>query len=67
MSQTGMDKPYLAEDRARETICFVKSVMTITLCKYTPEEKIHIILEGFWREVTANQLRRRRGIKPDSH
>ena len=35
--------------------------------KYTPEEKIRIVLEGFRREVTVNDLCRREGIKPDSY
>ena len=35
--------------------------------KYTPEEKIPIVLEGFRREVTVNDLCRREGIKPHSY
>ena len=35
--------------------------------KYTPEEKIRIVLEGFRREVTVNDLCRREGIKPHSY
>ena len=34
---------------------------------YTPEEKIRIVLEGFRREVTVNDLCRREGIKPHSY
>jgi transposase-like protein len=26
--------------------------------KYTPEEKVHIVLEGFRREVAVNELSR---------
>ena len=32
-----------------------------------PEEKIRIVLEGFSREVTVNDLYRREGIKPHSY
>jgi transposase len=32
--------------------------------KYTPEEKVRIVLEGFRREITVNELCRREGIKP---
>jgi transposase len=32
--------------------------------KYTPEEKVRIVLEGFRREVTVSELCRREGIKP---
>ena len=34
---------------------------------YTPEEKIRIVLEGFRREVTVNDLCWREGIKPHSY
>ena len=36
-------------------------------CRYTPEEKIRVVLEGFRREVTVNDLCRREGIKPHSY
>ncbi len=32
--------------------------------KYTPEEKVRIVLEEFRREVAVNGLCRREGIKP---
>ena len=32
-----------------------------------PEEKVRIVLEGFRREVTVNDLCRREGIKPHSY
>jgi transposase len=35
--------------------------------KYTPEEKVRIVLEGFRREVTVNELCRREGIKPGAY
>ena len=35
--------------------------------RYTPEEKIRVVLEGFRREVTVNDLCRREGIKPHSY
>jgi transposase len=35
--------------------------------KYTPEEKIRIVLEGFRREVSVNDLCRREGIKPSAY
>ena len=35
--------------------------------KYTSEDKIRIVLEGFRREVTVNDLCRREGIKPHSY
>jgi transposase len=35
--------------------------------KYTPEEKVRIVLEGFRREVAVNELCRREGIKPGDY
>ena len=39
----------------------------MTRHKYTPEEKIRIVLEGFRREVTVSDLCRREGIKPGAY
>ncbi len=39
----------------------------MTRRKYTPEEKIRIVLEGFRREVTVSDLCRREGIKPGAY
>ena len=36
-----------AEERTRETRSFIRSVRRATRRKYTPEEKIRIVLEGF--------------------
>ena len=56
-----------AEKRAQETRSFVGQVRAATRRKYTPEEKIRIVLEGFRRETTVNDLCRREGIKPHSY
>ena len=45
----------------------MRRVRTATRRKYTPEEKIRIVLEGFRREVAVNELCRREGIKPHSY
>jgi transposase len=42
-------------------------VRSVTRRKYSPEEKIRIVLEGFRREVSVNDLCRREGIKPHSY
>jgi transposase len=42
-------------------------VRSVTRRRYSPEEKIRIVLEGFRREVTVNDLCRREGIKPHSY
>ena len=66
MSQIETPKAEGAEERTEETRSFVRRVRTATRQKYTPEEKIRIVLEGFRREVTVSDLSRREGIKPHS-
>ena len=64
MSQPDTDKALAAQERSQETRSFVHTVKAATRRKYTPEEKIRIVLEGFRREVTVNDLCRREGVKP---
>ena len=66
MSQNTPDKNEVAEERTEDTKRFVRQVRAATRRKYTSEEKIRIVLEGFRREVTVNELCRREGIKPNS-
>ena len=67
MSQSQVGKTEAAEERSEQTRSFVRRVRAATRRKYTPEEKIRIVLEGFRREVTVNDLCRREGIKPHSY
>ena len=67
MSQSDTDKTLAAKERTEEARSFVRLVRAATRRKYTPEEKIHIVLEGFRREVTVNNLCRLEGIKPHCH
>jgi transposase len=64
MSQETKDKADAAEDRTRQTKGFMHQVRAASRRKYTPEEKVRIVLEGFRREVAVNELCRREGIKP---
>ena len=67
MSQSQVGNAEAAEERTEQTRTFVRRVRAATRRKYTPEEKIRIVLEGFRREVTVNDLCRREGIKPHSY
>ena len=67
MSQPDADKAKIAERRSEETRSFVRQARAGTRRKYTSEEKIRIVLEGFRREVSVNDLCRREGIKPNSY
>ena len=67
MSQSQVSKAEAAEERSEETRSLVRGVRAATRRRYTPEEKIRIVLEGFRREVTVSDLCRREGIKPHSY
>ena len=67
VSQSQVSKAEAAQERSEETRSFVRTVKAATRRRYTPEEKIRIVLEGFRREVTVNDLCRREGIKPHSY
>ncbi len=66
MSQDSVDKNQVAEERSQDTKRFVRQVRAAARRKYTSEEKIRIVLEGFRREVTVNELCRREGIRPNN-
>ena len=66
MSQNTPDKNQSAEERSQDTTRFVRQVRAATRRKFTSEEKIRIVLEGFRREVTVNELCRREGIRPNN-
>ena len=56
-----------AEKRTEETRSFMRGVRRATRRRYTPEEKIRIVLEGFRREATVSDLCRREGINPANY
>ena len=66
MSQENKDKG-AAEARTQQTNGFIQQVRVKSRRKYTPEEKIRIVLERFRREVAVNELYRREGIKPGAY
>lgn len=67
MSQEDRDKGDAAETRTNETRGFMQQVRIAARRKYSPEEKVRIVLEGFRREVTIKDLCRREGIKPGAY
>ena len=66
MVQSDTSKSEQAEERSADTKSFVRQIRSATRRKYTSEEKIRIVLEGFRRDSTVNELCRREGIKPNS-
>ena len=67
MSQSESSKATAAEERSESARSLIRTVKAATRRKYPPEEKIRIVLEGFRREVTVNDLCQREGIKPHSY
>ena len=53
MSQNIEVKADAAEARTQETQGFTQQVRVAARRKYTPEEKVRIVLEGFRREVAV--------------
>ena len=56
MSQSDTDKALAAEERSQETKSFVRRVRAVTRRRYSPSEKIRMVLEGFRLEVTVNRI-----------
>ena len=65
MKKKRSSKESKAEERTEETTAFIREVKRSTRRKFTPEEKIRIVLEGFRREVTVRELCSREGIHPN--
>ncbi len=55
----------MAEAETDETRQFVRQVRRATRRKFTPEEKVRVVLQGFRREVPVSRCCRREGIKPN--
>ena len=63
----GIDRIWQAEARTQETKQLIGDIKRITRRKFTAEEKIRIVLEGFRRETPIRDLCRREGIKPSTY
>ena len=65
MSQESVATALGAESRTEETRNFIRQVRHVTRRRFSPEEKIRIVLEGFRHEVPIRDLCRREGIRPN--
>jgi transposase len=59
--------PWQAEARSEETKQFIKDIKRITRRKFTAEEKVRIVLEGFRRDTPIRDLCRREGIQSGTY
>jgi transposase len=67
MTQEVSDRFWQAEARNEETKQFIRDIKRITRRKFTAEEKIRIVLEGFRRDTPIRDLCRREGIRPSTY
>ena len=67
MVQEISNRAWQAEARSEETKQFIRDIKRITRRKFTAEEKIRIVLEGFWRDTPIRDLCRREGIRPSTY
>ena len=63
----GIDNIWQAEARNQQTNKLIRDIKRITRRKFTAEEKIRIVLEGFRRDTPIRDLCRREGIKPSTY
>ena len=67
MTQGVSERFWQAEARTEETRQLVRDIKRITRRKFTAEEKIRIVLEGFRRDTPIRDLCRREGIRPSTY
>ena len=67
MVQQLTDNFWQAEARSEETKKFIQDIKRATRRKFTPEEKIAIVLEGFRRDTPIRDLCHREGIHPGTY
>ena len=67
MVQGTSEKFWQAEARTEETKQFIRDIKRVTRRKFTPEEKVRIVLEGFRRDTPIRDLCRREGIRSGTY
>ena len=67
MTQGVSERFWQAEARTEETKRLIQDIKRVTRRKFTAEEKIRIVLEGFRRDTPIRDLCRREGIRPSTY
>jgi len=67
MTQGISGKVWQGEARSEETRQLIRDIKRITRRKFTAEEKVRIVLEGFRRDTPIRDLCRREGIRPSTY
>jgi transposase len=63
----GIDNIWQADARTQQTKQLIRDIKRTTRRKFTAEEKIRIVLEGFRRDTPIRDLCRREGINPSTY
>ena len=67
MVETTTESIWQAEARSEDTRQFIRDIKRLSRRKFTAEEKIRIVLEGFRRDTPIRDLCRREGIQPSTY
>ena len=67
MEQPTTESIWQAEARSEETRQFIRDIKRLSRRKFTAEEKIRIVLEGFRHDTPIRDLCRREGIQPSTY
>jgi len=67
MTQGISDNFWRSEARTEDTKQLIRDIKRITRRRFTAEEKIRIVLEGFRRDTPIRDLCRREGIRPGTY
>jgi transposase len=61
------DRAWQGDVRTQQTRNLIRDIRRVTRRKFTAEEKIRIVLEGFRRDTPIRDLCRREGIRPATY
>jgi transposase len=67
LTQEITDRFWQSEARTQETKQLIRDIKRITRRKFSSEDKIRIVLEGFRRDTPIRDLCRREGIRPGTY
>ena len=67
MTQEITDRFWQSEARTQQIKQLIRDIKRITRRKFSSEEKIRIVLEGFRRDTPIRDLCRREGIRPGTY
>ena len=67
MGQPTTESIWQAEARSEDTRQFIRDIKRLSRGKFSAEEKVRIVLEGFRHDTPIRDLCRREGIQPSTY